>query len=51
MLSDRFQADMPLQMFVFPARDGTQLPTVFAKFAEVAADAVHAPAGRDRAAP
>ena len=26
MLSERFQADMPLQMFVFPVRDGTTLP-------------------------
>ena len=35
MLSARFQEDIPLQMFVFPVRDGTKLPTVFAKFAEV----------------
>ena len=33
MLSQRFQADMPLQMFVFPVRDGTPLPPVFTKFA------------------
>jgi thiamine transport system substrate-binding protein len=36
MLSEKFQADMPLQMFVFPVRDGTPLPAVFSKFAEVA---------------
>ena len=36
MLSTRFQEDIPLQMFVFPARDGTKLPAVFIKFAEVA---------------
>ena len=28
-----FQADIPLQMFVFPVRDGTPLPAVFTKFA------------------
>jgi thiamine transport system substrate-binding protein len=38
MLSERFQADIPLQMFVFPVRDGTPLPPVFAEFAEVPAD-------------
>jgi thiamine transport system substrate-binding protein len=37
MLSERFQADVPLQMFVFPVRDGTPLPAVFTKFAETAA--------------
>jgi thiamine transport system substrate-binding protein len=36
MLSNRFQRDMPLQMHVFPARDGTKLPTAFEKFAKVA---------------
>lgn len=36
MLSERFQADIPLQMFVFPVRTGTPLPPVFEKFAEVA---------------
>jgi thiamine transport system substrate-binding protein len=36
MLSEQFQADVPLQMFVFPVRDGTPLPSVFTKFAEVA---------------
>ena len=36
MLSEQFQADVPLQMFVFPVRDGTPLPAVFSKFADVA---------------
>jgi thiamine transport system substrate-binding protein len=35
MLSERFQADIPLNMFVFPVRDGVQLPDVFTQFAEV----------------
>lgn len=35
MLSDEFQADMPLNMFVFPARTDVDLPEVFAEFAEV----------------
>jgi thiamine transport system substrate-binding protein len=37
MLSEKFQADIPLQMFVFPARTGTPLPSVFTKYAEVPA--------------
>jgi thiamine transport system substrate-binding protein len=36
MLSERFQRDMPLQMFVFPARDGTKLPPAFVNYAKVA---------------
>ncbi|HEY3096122.1 MAG TPA: thiamine ABC transporter substrate-binding protein [Acidimicrobiia bacterium] len=36
MLSQRFQEDMPLQMFVFPVREGTKLPPEFTKFAELA---------------
>lgn len=35
LLSERFQADVPLQMFVFPAREGTPLPEVFERWAEV----------------
>jgi thiamine transport system substrate-binding protein len=35
MLSERFQADVPLQMFVFPARLGTPLPPEFERFAVV----------------
>jgi thiamine transport system substrate-binding protein len=37
MLSPPFQADVPLQMFVFPVREGTPLPPVFEKFAETPA--------------
>lgn len=33
MLSERFQADMPLQMYVYPVRQGTPLPPVFVEFA------------------
>jgi thiamine transport system substrate-binding protein len=35
MLSERFQADVPLQMFVFPARPDTPLPPEFERFAVV----------------
>ena len=35
MLSERFQEDIPLQMFVFPARLDTSLPTEFERFAVV----------------
>lgn len=35
LLSPRFQEDMPLQMYVFPVRDGAKLPPEFTKFAEV----------------
>jgi len=33
LIDESFQADMPLNMFVFPARTGVPLPDVFAKFA------------------
>lgn len=33
LLSEEFQADLPLNMFVFPARENTPLPAVFEKFA------------------
>jgi len=33
LLSDTVQADVPLSMFVFPARDNVTLPDVFTKFA------------------
>jgi thiamine transport system substrate-binding protein len=36
MLSARFQEDVPLNMFVFPVRTGTPLPSVFTKFAQLA---------------
>ena len=48
MLTQRFQADMPLQMFVFPAVTGTPLPAVFTKYSDGAARPAHAPAGADR---
>lgn len=34
LLSEKFQADMPLQMYVFPAREGTPLPKLFEDFAD-----------------
>jgi thiamine transport system substrate-binding protein len=51
LLSERVQADVPLQMFVFPVRDGVPLPPVFTKFADVPAHPLSLPAariGRDR---
>ena len=35
MLSETFQADVPLQMFVYPVRASTPLPDAFVAFAEV----------------
>ena len=35
MLSERFQADLPLSMFVFPVREGVELPAAFRRFAVV----------------
>jgi thiamine transport system substrate-binding protein len=35
MLSKRFQEDIPLQMFVFPANQTAALPDVFVQFAEI----------------
>ncbi|MDI3406037.1 thiamine ABC transporter substrate-binding protein [Streptomyces cavernicola] len=32
LISKEFQADMPLQMFVNPVREGTQLPELFTEF-------------------
>ena len=46
MLSPAFQADVPLQMFVFPVRDGVTLPDVFQKFAEVAPNPLTLPAAQ-----
>ena len=40
MLGEAFQADIPLQMWVYPAREGTPLPEVFTKHAAVPTDAV-----------
>jgi len=38
MLSEPLQADLPLQMFVYPAVPETPLPDLFTQFAEVPAD-------------
>lgn len=46
MLSRRFQADIPLSMFVFPVRDGTPLPDVFTRFADVPTMPLSLPARR-----
>ena len=35
LVGPQFQADMPLQMYVFPTRIGTPLPSVFERFAVV----------------
>ena len=35
LLTEPVQADVPLSMFVFPARTGTPLPDVFTDFAAV----------------
>jgi len=39
MLGETFQPDIPLQMWVYPARTGTPLPEVFTKFAQAPATA------------
>lgn len=46
MLSPTFQEDMPLQMFVYPARPDAKLPELFEQFAEIPAE----PAVMDAAA-
>ena len=53
MLGETFQADIPLQMWVYPARAATPLPEVFTKFAQVpvqpaAITAEQIEAGRER---
>jgi thiamine transport system substrate-binding protein len=53
LLSRAFQEDVPLQMFVFPVRNGTKLPAVFTKFADTPAKPLSLPAatiGRHREA-
>jgi thiamine transport system substrate-binding protein len=53
MLTRRFQADIPLQMFVFPAVTGTPLPPEFTKYASVPDDPLTLPPaeiGRNREA-
>jgi thiamine transport system substrate-binding protein len=44
LLSEPVQADVPLSMFVFPARSGTPLPQVFTDFAATVPDALDLPA-------
>jgi thiamine transport system substrate-binding protein len=44
MLSERFQADVPGSMFVYPVRAGVPLPRAFAKHAIVPADPLQVPA-------
>ena len=48
---ERFQADIPLQMFVFPVRDGTPLPAGVHEVRRGRRRPADAPAGRDRRAP
>ena len=43
LLSPEVQADIPLNMFVFPARDGVPLPEVFTEFAAQVDDAEQLP--------
>jgi thiamine transport system substrate-binding protein len=38
MLTERFQRDVPLQMYVYPVRTGTPLPKVFVDFGPLAPD-------------
>jgi thiamine transport system substrate-binding protein len=44
LLSEPVQADVPLSMFVFPARQGTPLPQVFADFAATVDNPLQLPA-------
>ena len=44
MLQNRFQAGMPLTMFVLPTREGVQLPSVFRRFAPTIARPLDLPA-------
>ena len=45
MLSRRFQEDVPLEMYVFPARRGTALPPEFEQFAVVPEHPLEIPPG------
>lgn len=40
MLGERWQASLPLANFVYPAREGVEVPEVFARFAPRPADAI-----------
>ena len=44
LLSEAVQADVPLSMFVFPAREGVELPSVFVDFAAEPASVFEQPA-------
>jgi thiamine transport system substrate-binding protein len=44
MVSDRFQRDVPLSMFVYPVRQGTVLPEVFTKYGPLAPHPYQLPA-------
>ncbi|MFM7145078.1 MAG: thiamine ABC transporter substrate binding subunit [Actinomycetales bacterium] len=44
LLSPQVQADIPLSMFVFPAREGTPLPEVFTRFAAQVPEPAQLPA-------
>jgi len=44
LLSEPVQADVPLSMFVFPAREGVTLPEVFTDFAATVPDPLQLPA-------
>lgn len=44
LLSERVQADVPLSMFVFPARSGVELPDVFVEHAARPAEVFELPA-------
>ncbi|MCA9885973.1 MAG: thiamine ABC transporter substrate-binding protein, partial [Anaerolineae bacterium] len=35
MLSESFQADLPLQMYVFPVVEDIELPELFAEYAQI----------------
>ncbi len=53
MLSQKFQEDMPLQMYVYPVNPSAKLPEVFIKYAQVAQqpaqmDAAEIAANRDK---
>jgi thiamine transport system substrate-binding protein len=45
-LSPEFQADLPLQMYVYPVRTGTPLPDVFTRFAAQPARPAELPVDR-----
>jgi thiamine transport system substrate-binding protein len=44
LLSDTVQADVPRSMFVYPAREGTELPEVFVKYAATPTEVFELPA-------